>query len=96
MISIKNLISDLSDIPTGWPFEHYLGLSETLDGQDVKIRSIVNTRERTPSMCIYLNATTGRYCFKDFSSGNGCVSVASKNYFWTYTGTICYENYSRL
>ena len=75
MISIKNLISDLKDIPTGWPFEHYLGLSETLDGQDVKIRSIVNTRERTPSMCIYLNATTGRYCFKDFSSGNGGDSV---------------------
>jgi len=75
MISIKNLISDLKDIPTGWPFEHYLGLSETLDGQDVKIRSIVNTRERTPSMCIYLNAATGRYCFKDFSSGNGGDSV---------------------
>jgi hypothetical protein len=75
MISTKNLISDLKDIPTGWPFEYYLGLSETLDGQDVKIRSIVNTRERTPSMCIYLNATTGRYCFKDFSSGNGGDSV---------------------
>ena len=26
-------------------------------------------------MCIYLNATTGRYCFKDFSSGNGGDSV---------------------
>jgi hypothetical protein len=75
MISTKNLISDLSDIPTGWPFEHYLGLSEILDGQDVKIRSIVNIKERTPSMCIYFNIITGRYCFKDFSSGNGGDSV---------------------
>ena len=69
MISTKNLISDLNDIPAGWPFEHYLGLSENLDGQDVKIRSIINTREKTPSMFIYFDVNKGVYKFKDFSSG---------------------------
>jgi len=75
MISTKNLISDLSEIPTGWPFEYYLGLSEHLDGQDVKIKSIVNTAEKTPSMCVYFDVNTSRYKFKDFSSGYGGDSV---------------------
>ena len=75
MISTKNLISDLSEIPTGWPFEYYLGLSEHLDGQDVKIKSIVNTTEKTPSMCVYFDVTSQRYKFKDFSSGYGGDSV---------------------
>lgn len=69
MISTKNLISNLEDIPTGWAFQHYLGLTEYLDGQDIKIKSIVNTRERTPSMCIYFDVNKQRYKFKDFSSG---------------------------
>ena len=69
MISTKNLISDLNDVPTGWPFEYYLGISEKLDGQDVKIRSIINTREKTPSMFIYFDVSKERYKFKDFSSG---------------------------
>lgn len=75
MISTKNLISDLEDIPTGWPFEYYLQLSDHLNGQDIKIKSIVNTRERTPSMCIYFDTTAHRYKFKDFSSGLGGDSV---------------------
>ena len=75
MISTKNLISDLSEIPTGWPFEYYLGLSEHLDGQDVKIKSIINTAEKTPSMCVYFDVNTSRYKFKDFSSGYGGDSV---------------------
>tara|TARA_R110000823_G_scaffold98992_4_gene213887 strand:- start:3340 stop:4323 length:984 start_codon:yes stop_codon:yes gene_type:complete len=75
MISTKNLISDLSEIPTGWPFEYYLGLSEHLDGQDVKIKSIVNTTEKTPSMCVYFDVNSERYKFKDFSSGHGGDSV---------------------
>ncbi len=75
MISTKNLISDLGDIPTGWAFQYYLGLSEQLNGQDVKIKSIINTRERTPSMCIYFDAVKERYKFKDFSSGIGGDSI---------------------
>jgi hypothetical protein len=75
MISTKNLISDLKDVPAGWPFEYYLGLSDQLNGQDVKIKSIINTREKIPSMCIYFDTTVNRYKFKDFSSGLGGDSV---------------------
>ena len=46
MISTKNLIANISDVPTGWPFEYYLGLSEKLDGQDVKMRSVFNIKDK--------------------------------------------------
>ena len=70
MISTKNLIYDLADVPREWVFEHYLNLTEKLTGQDLKIKSVFNLREKTPSMCIYMD-TKNIYKFKDFSSGNG-------------------------
>jgi len=70
MISTKNLIANISDVPTGWPFEYYLGLSEKLDGQDVKMRSVFNIKDKVPSMFIYFNTSSGTYKFKDFSSGH--------------------------
>jgi len=82
MISTKNLISDLKDVPAGWPYEYYLGLSEKLDGQDIKIRSVFNTKEKTPSMCIFFDSVAQRYNFKDFSSGiGGCYVELVKVYF---------------
>ena len=70
MISTKNLIYDLADVPREWIFEHYLNLTEKLTGQDLKIKSVFNLREKTPSMCIYMD-TKNIYKFKDFSSGYG-------------------------
>ena len=70
MISTKNIVSQLEDIPKEWVFEFYLNLSEKLTGQSVKIKSIFNSKEKTPSMYIYLD-DKNTYKFKDFSSGNG-------------------------
>lgn len=67
MISTKNLF-DISEIPIEWIFEHYLNLSEKLDGQDIKIRSVFKL-EKTPSMCVYYDVNCFEYRFKDFSSG---------------------------
>ena len=75
MISTKNLIYDLADVPREWVFEHYLNLTEKLTGQDIKMKSIFNTREKTPSMCIYLDRN-GIYKYKDFSSGNGGDAIS--------------------
>ena len=75
MISTKNLIYDLADVPREWAFEHYLNLTEKLTGQDIKMKSVFNTREKTPSMCIYIDRNN-IYRFKDFSSGNGGDSIA--------------------
>jgi 5S rRNA maturation endonuclease (ribonuclease M5) len=70
MISTKNLVSQLEDIPKEWIFEFYLNLPEKLTGQSVKIKSIFNNREKTPSMYIYMD-DQNTYKFKDFSSGIG-------------------------
>ena len=76
MISTKNLIANISNVPSYWVFQYYLNLSEKLTGQDVKIKSIFNSSEKTPSMCLYVNDTynidgskTQQYVYKDFSTG---------------------------
>ncbi len=68
MISTKNIISGIDDVPSEWVFENYLGISEKLTGQDVKIHSVFKT-EKTPSMFIYFKSENNEYKFKDFSSG---------------------------
>lgn len=75
MISTKNLIYDLADVPREWVFEHYLNLTEKLTGQDIKMKSVFNTREKTPSMCIYIDRNN-IYKYKDFSSGNGGDAIS--------------------
>ena len=61
MISIKNLIIDYKDIPETWIFEHYCKLNRKLIGQDEKIKSMFNSKDTVPSMCIYFNKSIGKY-----------------------------------
>lgn len=68
MLRTKSLISKLSEVPREWVFEYYLKLEEKLTGQDMKITSIFNPGEKTPSMFIYYAKSAGSYKFKDFSS----------------------------
>ena len=71
MFSTKNLKLEESDIPSTWVFQYYLDLPEQLTGQDIKIRSIFNPNDKTPSFCIYVDKTIMQYKFKDFSTGKG-------------------------
>jgi hypothetical protein len=68
MLRIKSLITNITEVPREWVFEYYLHLSEKLTGQDVKIKSIFNPNDKTPSMYIY-NSSSNIYKFKDFSTG---------------------------
>ena len=74
MFKIKNMVHDIKDVPTSWIFEHFCKLGEKLSGHDIKIKSIFNSKERTPSMCIYMDAHK-QYKFKDFSTGKGGSAV---------------------
>lgn len=79
---IKTKIAFRSDdVPSAWVFEHYLGLQEKLQGQTLKIKSVFNPAEKTPSMFIY-PCDNGKYKFKDFSSGHsgGAFDLVSKIY----------------
>lgn len=69
MFSTKNLVNSHNDVPSYWVFQYYLSLPEVLTGQAVKIKSIFNPNERTPSMCIYVDNSRNEYMFKDFSTG---------------------------
>jgi hypothetical protein len=75
MFKVKNLVHNIKDVPVTWIFEKYCKLNEKLTGQDVKIKSLFNPKERTASMCIYV-AKEGYYIFKDFSTGKGGSGVA--------------------
>jgi hypothetical protein len=70
MFNTKNLVHNISNVPSVWIFEHFCKLKEKLSGQDVKIKSLFNPTEKTPSMCIYASTNT-QYRFKDFSTGKG-------------------------
>lgn len=67
MIRTRQLVSDLNEVPVTWIFETYLNLTEKLDGQDIKMRSIFSGKDKDPSMFVYFK--DGKYKFKDFSSG---------------------------
>lgn len=69
MISTKDLGLSIEDVPSEWIYEHYLNLSEKLVGQDIKILSVFNAKDKVPSMCIFFDLGFNRYRFKDFSSG---------------------------
>ena len=69
MLSTKNLIINVTQVPGEWAFEFYLNLSEKLTGQDVKLLSIFNSKDKVPSMFVYYNVQVNAYKFKDFSSG---------------------------
>jgi len=74
MFNTKNLVHDVTDVPETWIFENFCNLTEKLSGQDIKIKSLFNPNDKTPSMCIYV-AKNGVYKFKDFSTGKGGDAV---------------------
>lgn len=75
MFKTKNLVHDIKDVPVSWVFEQYCKLKEKLNGHDIKIKSMFNPKERTPSMCIYYDDKKKSYRFKDFSSGKSGSAV---------------------
>lgn len=68
MFSSREAVFSITDVPEAWIFEHYLGLKEKLNGQSVKIKSLFNPNENTPSMHIYLNSSN-EHRYKCFSTG---------------------------
>lgn len=75
MFTTKNLVHDIKDVPVPWIFEHFCKLKMKLSGEDIKIKSMFNPKERTASMCIYLDPKKNVYRFKDFSTGKGGSAI---------------------
>jgi hypothetical protein len=75
MLSFNALVRSCKDIPSVWIFEHFIDLTEKLVGQDVRVKSIFNEEDKTPSMFIYYNKEVSEYRFKCFSTGIGGTAV---------------------
>lgn len=71
MLNTKNWVTKIDDVPSYWVFQYYLNIPDKLTGQNVKIKSIFNTTEKTPSFAIYVDLNSKQYKFKDFSTGIG-------------------------
>lgn len=87
MITTKNLVTNYKEIDSRWIFEKYCNLKEKLRGQDIKIHSIFNSKDKTPSMCIYVdkNKDENVYKFKDFSTGLSGSAIDLVKYLKNYT-----------
>lgn len=60
--------SKVNKIPSTWVFENYLNLSESLEGQNVKLLSVLNTTDTEPSMILYYDEKSKNYKYKDWSA----------------------------
>lgn len=83
MFSSNNYITDVNDVPSSWIFENYLNLESPLDGNRIRIRSIFNDADKTPSMFIYYNRDCKCYKYKCFSTGRGGSAVDLMMYIWS-------------
>jgi hypothetical protein len=71
MISTKHLVVNLENVPKEWIFENYCNLSQKLCGQNVKLKSLFNPIEKTPSMYVFYCTASSTYKYKDFSTSKG-------------------------
>jgi len=66
MLSTRTL--EVNEVPDRWIFEHFAGLKTRL-GAEVRIHSLFNPKDRTPSMYIFWSERLRKYWFHDFSTG---------------------------
>lgn len=69
-------------VPAHWIFETYLGI-EPLNGQRIRIRSMFNPADKTPSMFIYYNKDAEAYRYKCFSTGKGGSAIDLMMHMWS-------------
>ena len=69
MFSSKKYLGTVDLIPDAWIYKYYLGLTHDFTGKSVKIKSIFNPNDKTPSMFIYVDKMTNKIVFKCHSTG---------------------------
>ena len=86
MIQTKALLTELTEIPTEWVFEHYLKLPEKLMGQNLMILSPFNPKDKRPSLSIFVGSKGNNvYLFRDFSTGKSGDNVSLIKSLFNYT-----------
>lgn len=91
MFSSRHFISNVNDVPSNWIFENYLGLGESLTGQNVRIHSLFNPHDRTPSMYLFYSSDSETYRYKCFSTGKGGSAVELMMHLWNMPFTDAFK-----
>ena len=68
MLSTKNIVISPADVPPSWIFEFYLKLPVKITNEQIRIKSVFNSKDSNPSFYIYRSKTTGKLRFKDHST----------------------------
>lgn len=95
MINVGKYVQTASDIPADWIFSHYLKLGK-LKGQSIKLKSIFNEKDSVPSLIIYYNRKSGKYTFKDFSSGNSGSAIEFMKLMWKCSFSEAMERIKKI
>lgn len=96
MLSTKNVVANVNDVPIEWVFENYLQLNEKLTGQGINMKSPFSTDFR-PSLYVYVSEFSNKYKFKDFSTGKNGDGVSLVQSLFEYptrgraAGKILYD-----
>jgi len=75
MFDSRRYVHNIKEIPDEWIFEYYLNLDKKLDGGKVKLHSVFNDQDKTPSMFLSFNHNTEKYNYKCFSTGKSGDSI---------------------
>lgn len=81
MFSASSYVSDVLDIPPHWIFETYLGVPP-LTGNTVRIKSMFNPEDKTPSMYLFFSKQERIYMWKCFSTGKSGSAVQLMMELW--------------
>jgi hypothetical protein len=82
MFSLNNFIASIEDVPSDWIFENYLNINEKLSGQNIRMNSLFNPDDRTPSMYLYYAKPAGQYKYKCFSTGKSGNAIDLMAKLW--------------
>ncbi len=82
MFSLNNFVVDVTHIPSTWIFEYYLDLPVQLHGQNYKMKSLFNMKDKDPSMYLYYDVKNKKYKYKCFSTGNQGSAENLMSYLW--------------
>jgi hypothetical protein len=90
MLSTRNLITNIREVPETWIFEYYAGLNCQLNGEKVNIKSLFNPKDKRPSMFIFWSSKYEKYWFHDFSSGKSGDAISLVKELFGYSfGRAC-------
>lgn len=75
MFSSRKYFKSVDDVPDAWIFKYYLGLSQDFTGRSLRVKSIFNVNDKTPSMFVYFNQMTNKIVYKCHSTGKSGDAV---------------------